>query len=171
MAAPHLKSQVITILHAAAMGLAKQRRTCHHSAPDHKSRCDYPPKYKINFLLRSNGEGWAVATAPQPDRYKPIDVINKRRVLLRATVGTVIPPKQTVRPPPSSAGFGWGFSHCVIKGEPAGIVHVQSSLHAMRGDHPWHTLYWYMTKCADERRTLALVYLPLVGRKPSSEKI
>ena len=116
----------------------------------------------------SNGEGWAVATAPQPDRYKPIDVINKRRVLLEGDRRHVFRPNSA---PLRAAGFGWGFSHCVIKGEPAGIVHVQSSLHAMRGDHPWHTLYWYMTKWADERRTLALVYLPLVGRKPSSEKI
>lgn len=66
---------------------------------------DYPPK-QINFLLRSNGEAWAVATAPQPDRYKRIDVINKRRVLLRATVGTY----SAQTPPPSELRVSGGAS-------------------------------------------------------------
>ena len=61
---------------------------------------------QINFLLRSNGEAWAVATAPQPDRYKHIDVINKRRVLLRATVGTY----SAQTPPPSELRVSGGAS-------------------------------------------------------------
>ena len=30
--------------------------------------------------VASNGEGWAVATAPQPDRYKHIGIVQKERV-------------------------------------------------------------------------------------------
>ena len=34
-------------------------------------------RYLPKNPVASNGEAWAVATAPQPDRYKHIDVIQK----------------------------------------------------------------------------------------------
>ena len=52
----------------------------------------------------SNGEGWAVATAPQPDRYKHIDVIKKRSVLLRAAFGRY----SAQTPPPSELWVSGG---------------------------------------------------------------
>ena len=85
-----------------------------------------------------NGEGWVVATAPQPDRYKHIDVIQKEVVAREGCL------RQVFRPNPAplrAVGFGWGSPRCMSKRDSAGIVHVQSSLHAMRGDHPWHVLY------------------------------
>ena len=51
----------------------------------------------------SNGEGWAVATAPQPDRYKHIGVIQKEVV---AREGGLL---QVFRPNPAplrAVGFG-----------------------------------------------------------------
>ena len=86
----------------------------------------------------SNGEAWAVATPPpQPDRYKHIDVIQKEVVAHEGGL------RQVFRPNPAplrAVGFGWRSSHRVCKRVSAGLVHVQSSLHAMRSGHPWHML-------------------------------
>ena len=51
-------------------------------------------------------QGWAVPRPPRPDRYKHIDVINKRGVLLRATVGTY----SAQTPPPSELRVSGGAS-------------------------------------------------------------
>ena len=87
--------------------------------------------------VASNGEGWAVATAPQPDRYKHIGVVQKEAVAREGGLRQVFPPNPA---PLRAVGFGWRSCDCVCKRVSAGIVHVQSSPHAMRGDHPRHML-------------------------------
>ena len=47
--------------------------------------------------VASNGEGWAVATAPQPDRYKHIGVVQKEAVAREGGL------RQVFRPNPALA--------------------------------------------------------------------
>ena len=88
--------------------------------------------------VASNEEGWAVATAPQPDRYKHIGVVQKEAVAREGGL------RQVFRPNPAplrALGFGWRSCDCACKRVSTCIVHVQSSPHAMRGDHPRHMLH------------------------------